>query len=125
MYGVAKTSGTGKITLLKKNRKYVSDLAITGLYFFDKNVVKYAKQQAILKKWVRNYWFTKNLFKEKKLISDILGRGAWLDTGSIEDFDKRIVSAIENRQGFKIACLEKSPLTINGLKRDFRGNAIL
>ena len=48
--------------------------------------------------------------KKKKLSSDILGRGgAWLDTGSIEDFYKTsaFVSAVENRQGFKIACLEE------------------
>ena len=48
--------------------------------------------------------------KNKKLTADYIGRGgAWLDTGSIEDFYKTsaFVSAIENRQGFKIACLEE------------------
>ena len=112
LFGVAKTLGSGKITLLKeKPKKYVSDLAITGLYFFDKNVVKYAKQ---LKPSSRNELEITDLLKiylkKKKLISDILGRGgAWLDTGSIEDFYKTsaFVSAIENRQGFKIACLEE------------------
>ena len=112
LFGVAKTSKSGKITTIKeKPKKYISDLAITGLYFFDKNVVKYAKQ---LKPSSRNELEITDLLKiylkKKKLISDILGRGgAWLDTGSIEDFYKTsaFVSAIENRQGFKIACLEE------------------
>jgi len=112
LFGVAKTSKSGKITSIKeKPRKYISDLAITGLYFFDKNVVEYAKK---LKPSLRNELEITDLLKiylkKKKLTSDILGRGgAWLDTGSIEDFYKTsaFVSAIENRQGFKIACLEE------------------
>ena len=52
-----------------------------------------------------------NFYKNKnKLSADLIGRGGpWLDTGSIEDFYKTsaFVSAIENRQGFKIACLEE------------------
>ena len=52
----------------------------------------------------------KSYLKKKKLFADFIGRGgAWLDTGSIEDFYKTsaFVSAIENRQGFKIACIEE------------------
>jgi len=112
LFGVAKTSKTGKITMLKeKPKKFISDLAITGLYFFDKKVVEYAKK---LKPSSRNELEITDLLKiylnKKRLTSDILGRGgAWLDTGSIEDFYKTsaFVSAIENRQGFKIACLEE------------------
>ena len=55
-----------------------------------------------------------NFYKAKKQLSaDLIGRGgAWLDTGSIEDFYKTsaFVSAIENRQGFKIACIEEIAL---------------
>ena len=116
LFGVAKTSKTGKITMLKeKPKKFISDLAITGLYFFDKKVVEYAKR---LKPSARNELEITDLLKvylkKKKLTSDILGRGgAWLDTGSIEDFYKTsaFVSAIENRQGFKIACLEEIALS--------------
>jgi len=111
-FGVAKTSKSGKITKIKeKPKKYISDLAITGLYFFDKKVVEYAKK---LKPSSRNELEITDLLKiylkKNKLTSDILGRGgAWLDTGSIEDFYKTsaFVSTIENRQGFKIACLEE------------------
>ena len=55
-----------------------------------------------------------NVYKSKKQLSaDFIGRGgAWLDTGSIEDFYKTsaFVSAIENRQGLKIACIEEIAL---------------
>ena len=45
LFGVAKTSKTGKIkTIKEKPKRYFSDLAITGLYFFDKKVVEYAKK---------------------------------------------------------------------------------
>ena len=112
LYGVAKVNKTGTIKLLKeKPKNFISDLAITGLYFFDKKVVEYAKK---LKPSSRNELEITDLLKiylrKKKLTSDILGRGgAWLDTGSIEDFYKTsaFVSAIENRQGFKIGCLEE------------------
>ena len=112
LFGVAKISKTGKIISLKeKPKKYISDLAVTGLYFFDKKVVEYTKK---LKPSLRNELEITDLLKiyinKKKLTSDILVRGgAWLDTGSIDDFYKTsaFVSAIENRQGFKIACLEE------------------
>ena len=112
LFGVAKTSRSGKITTIKeKPKKHFSDLAITGLYFFDRKVVEYAKK---LKPSSRNELEITDLLKiylkKKRLTSDILGRGgAWLDTGSIEDFYKTsaFVSTIENRQGFKIACIEE------------------
>ena len=115
LYGVAKINQTGTIKSLKeKPKKFISDLAITGLYFFDKKVVEYAKK---LKPSNRNELEITDLLniycRKKQLKSDILGRGgAWLDTGSIEDFYKtsEFVSAIENRQGFKIACLEEIAL---------------
>ena len=57
--------------------------------------------------------------KKGKLTSDLLGRGgAWLDTGSIDDFYKtsNFVSSIENRQGLKIACLEEIALNNGWIK---------
>ena len=112
LYGVAKVNKNGAIKLLKeKPKKFISDLAITGLYFFDKKVVEYAKKLKPSKRKELEITDLLNIYcRKKQLKSDILGRGgAWLDTGSIEDFYKTsaFVSAIENRQGFKIACLEE------------------
>ncbi len=112
LFGVAKINNFKKITNIKeKPKKFFSDLAITGLYFFDNRVVKYAKK---LKPSKRGELEITDLLKKylssKKLNAEYLGRGgAWLDTGSIEDFYKTslFVSAIENRQGFKIACIEE------------------
>ncbi len=110
-YGVAKIKKNKIISIIEKPKKFISDLAITGLYFFDNKVIKFAKQ---LKPSARNELEITDLLKKykklNKLSADYIGRGgAWLDTGSLEDFYKTstFVSAIENRQGFKIACLEE------------------
>ena len=69
-----------------------------------------------------------NKYKKKyQLTADLIGRGgAWLDSGSIEDFYKTssFVSAIENRQGFKIACLEEIALNNGWIKRSKINDAI-
>ena len=115
LYGVAKINKKNKVISIKeKPKKFLSDLAITGLYFFDNNVIEYAKQ---LKPSKRKELEIVDLIKKYKsnnrLTADLIGRGgAWLDSGSIEDYYKTssFVSAIENRQGFKIACLEEIAL---------------
>tara|TARA_B100000161_G_C33553281_1_gene416466 strand:- start:567 stop:1436 length:870 start_codon:yes stop_codon:yes gene_type:complete len=113
-FGIA-TVKNGKILNLKeKPKKTKSNLAVTGLYFFDNEVIKYAKE---LKPSKRNELEIVDLLnkykKRNKLSAEYIGRGgAWLDTGSIEDFYKtsNFVSSIENLQGFKIACLEEISL---------------
>ena len=112
MYGIAKVNNKNKITLIKeKPKKFISDLAITGLYFFDNKVIKYAKTLKPSKRSEIEITDLLNKYRSKKKLSaDYICRGgAWLDTGSIEDFYKTssFVSAIENRQGFKIACIEE------------------
>ena len=112
LYGVAKIDKRNKVLKIKeKPKKFLSDLAITGLYFFDNNVVKFAKQLRQSKRGeLETVDLIKKYKKNKRLSADLIGRGgAWLDSGSIEDFYKTssFVSAIENRQGFKIACLEE------------------
>ena len=112
LFGVAKINKYDKIISIKeKPKKFISDLAITGLYFFDNNVVKYAKKLKPSKRGELEIVDLLKFYKSKRqLTADILGRGgAWLDTGSIDDFYKTssFVSAVENRQGLKIACLEE------------------
>ena len=115
-FGVAKVDKKNRILSIKeKPKKFLSDLAITGLYFFDNKVVELAKKLKQSKRGEVEIVDLLNFYKSKRQLSaDIIGRGgAWLDTGSIEDFYKTstFVSAIENRQGFKIACLEEIALT--------------
>ena len=134
LFGVAEINNKKKIVSIKeKPKRFVSDLAITGLYFFDNKVINFAKK---LKPSARGELEITDLLnfyrKQNTLTADIIGRGgAWLDTGSMEDYYKTIsfVSAVENRQGLKIACLEeiafnKGWIKINNIKNaiKFYGN---
>ena len=115
LYGVAKIDKQRKIISLKeKPRKFFSDLAVTGLYFFDKDVVEYAKKLNPSKRGELEIIDLLSKYKkQKKLSANLIGRGgAWLDAGSIEDFYKTsaFVEAIESRQGLKIACIEEIAL---------------
>ena len=116
LFGVAKINKRTKkiITIKEKPKKYLSDQAITGLYFFDNKVVKYAKSLKPSKRNELEIIDLLNKYKIKNnLTAEFLGRGgAWLDTGSISDYYKtsNFVQAIENRQGLKIACLEEIAL---------------
>ena len=112
LFGIAKINKSNKILKIKeKPKKFFSDLAITGLYFFDNNVVRYAKKLKPSKRGEVEIVDLLNVYKIKNQLSaDLIGRGgAWLDTGSMDDFYKTtaFVSAIENRQGLKIACIEE------------------
>ena len=129
LYGVAKIDKRNRVINIKeKPKKFLSDLAITGLYFFDNNVVNYAKKLKPSKRKELEIVDLINKYKKnKKLTADLIGRGgAWLDSGSIEDFYKTssFVSAIENRQGFKIACLEEIALNNGWIKKSKLNDAI-
>ena len=121
-YGVAKLKKNKIISLKEKPKKFVSDLAVTGLYFFDNKVINYTKTLKPSKRGELEIVDLLKIYLQKKqLNAEYLGRGgAWLDTGSIEDFYKTssFVSAIENRQGFKIACLEEIALKNKWIKEN-------
>ena len=128
-YGVAKINKNSKVTMIKeKPKKFVSDLAITGLYFFDNLVCKYSKTLKPSKRGELEIVDLINKYRKKdSLKANLLGRGgAWLDTGSIDDFYKTsaFVSAIEKRQGFKIACIEEIALSNGWIKKKEINNQI-
>ncbi len=127
-FGVALTRGKKIISIKEKPKKFLSDLAITGLYFFDNKVVKYASKLKPSKRKELEIVDLLNEYRKKnKLTAEFIGRGgAWLDTGSIEDFYKtsNFVSAIENQQGLKIACLEEIAMLNKWIKKKEVNNAI-
>ena len=128
-FGVAKVFGKKIKSIKEKPKKFLSDLAITGLYFFDKKVCNYAKRLKPSKRGELEIVDLLNFYlRDKKLSGELIGRGgAWLDTGSIEDFYKTsaFVSAIENRQGFKIACLEEIAFNNKWINKKQLKNAIM
>ena len=115
LYGVAKVDKKNKILqLIEKPKKNISNLAVTGLYFFDNKVVKFSKSLKPSKRKELEIIDLLNKYKKNNLLkAEFIGRGGtWLDTGSIKDFynASNFISTIENRQGLKIACLEEIAL---------------
>jgi len=115
LYGIASIKNKKIVNLKEKPTATNSNLAVTGLYFFDKNVVSISKTLKPSKRKELEIIDLLNKYrKKKKLSAEFLGRGgAWLDAGSIDDYydTTSFVSAIQKRQGFKIACLEEIALT--------------
>ena len=129
LYGVATINKNKKIAkLVEKPKKSKSNLAVTGLYFFDNKVIDYSKSLKPSKRNEIEIIDLLNKYKKKnKLKAEFLGRGgAWLDTGSISDFynASSFVSALENRQGLKIACLEEIAFNYNWISKKQIENAI-
>ena len=115
LYGVVTLNDKGKIIkLIEKPKKTKSNLAVTGLYFFDNNVIQFTKKLKPSGRGELEIIDLLNIYKrKKKLKSELIGRGAsWLDTGNVIDFynASNFISTIENRQGLKIACLEEIAL---------------
>ena len=128
-YGVAKVNKNNKIIkIIEKPKKKFSNLAVTGLYFFDNKAVEYSKNLKLSKRNEVEIVDLLNKYKNKnKLSAQFLGRGgAWLDTGSFKDFydTSSFVSALEMRQGLKIACLEEIAFNSGWISKNHIENAI-
>ena len=122
LYGVAEINKNNKILrITEKPKKPKSSLAVTGLYFFDKNVVKLSKTLKPSRRGELEITDLLNIYKKaNKLKSEFIGRGGtWLDTGNIQDYynASNYISTLENRQGLKIACLEEISLLKKWIKK--------
>ena len=128
LYGVASVNKQKKIIkIVEKPKKTRSNLAVTGLYFFDNKVINLSKSLKPSKRKEIEIVDLLNRYKRKKQLSaEIIGRGgAWLDTGSIKDFNNtaNFVSTIEDRQGFKIGCIEEVAFNNNWIKKKANKNS--
>ena len=113
-YGILEIKNNKILNIKEKPKKSKSNLAITGLYFFDKNVVNLSKKlKPSKRKELEIVDLLKRYLKIKKLKFEFMGRGsAWLDTGNADSLfeTSQFISNIEKRQGLKIACLEEIAL---------------
>ncbi len=121
-YGVAKLKKNKIIKIIEKPKNFISNKAITGLYFFDKNVLNYANKLKPSKRGELEITdLIKNYQKKNKLNFELIGRGAiWSDAGKIEDLSNvsNYVRSVEKVQGVKIACLEEIAINKKWIKKD-------
>jgi len=111
-YGIVEYDNEGKvIKITEKPKKYLSDIAVTGIYFYDNKASEYAKQLKPSKRGEFEITDLNNIYLERGELSlEKMGRGyAWLDAGTPDSLleTSQFVQTIEHRQGVKICCPEE------------------
>ena len=124
-YGVIKLKKNKIINIIEKPKTNISNYAVTGLYFFDKNVVDYTYKLKPSKRGELEITDLNKIYlSNNKLNYEILDRGfTWLDTGNPEYLLKatQFVNILEERQGVKIACIEEIAYRNNWIsKKDLK-----
>lgn len=122
-YGIIEFDKNRKaISLEEKPEKPKSNFAVTGLYFYDKNVVEYAKSIKPSARGELEITDLNKIYLEKgNLNVETLGRGyAWLDTGTHESLLQAasFVETVQDRQGLKIACPEEIAYNLGYINKE-------
>ncbi len=129
-FGVVSFDDKFNVLSIEEKPKFPkSNYAVTGLYFYDNEVVKIAKEIRPSRRGELEITSVNQAYLERKSLRvELLGRGfAWLDTGTHDSLQEAssFVQTIEHRQGYKIACLEEIGFNNGWLSVDQMKDAVV